>query len=220
MRLRPAGGELCRAWHPGGRLPTGHRRRGGIDVAGPHAAVIQTRRAAGLAIQPARTGALPGQPAAGARRFVGVDEQALRPHARGPGRFRRAQPSARHRGFAGWPSPRPTGATERRPSRPRQPARHCRRRRACRPEPREDGHAQARVCRRRCHHGRQLVADQRWRRRAADRQPRLCQAAWPEAARALRQHRRGGSRPGDPVHRCSRCHPQGADGIGSDPGRH
>lgn len=63
---------------------------GGVDVAGAAAAVVQARRAAGLAIQPARTGALPGQPADTAGRFLGVDEQALWPHARGPGCLRRA----------------------------------------------------------------------------------------------------------------------------------
>ena len=60
------------------------------------------------------------------------------------------------------------------------------------------------------------LADQRRRRRAADRQPRLRPAARPEAACA-RQHRSGGSRPCHPVHCCARCHPQGVEGIGADP---
>ena len=51
MRLRPAGGEFCRAWHPGGayQLAIGG---GGVDVAGAAAAVVQARRAAGLAYSP------------------------------------------------------------------------------------------------------------------------------------------------------------------------
>lgn len=70
--------RLCRARYSSGRLPTGHRRRGRVGVAGAHAAVIQARRAAHAQYSPRELARYQGNPLIPQERFVGVDEQVLK----------------------------------------------------------------------------------------------------------------------------------------------
>jgi acetyl-CoA C-acetyltransferase len=149
MRLRPAGGELCRAWHPGGRLPTGHRRRGGVDVAGALPPSFKPGAPLGAQYSPRELARYQDNPLIP----QGVSSELMNKRF---GLTREAwMPSpcaaiSEPRGLAGVKD-QLVHLTED----PADPtARSSPPTRACAPTPpREDGHAESRVCRQRRHGG-------------------------------------------------------------------